>query len=80
MPKGSKTVSATSEQILQQVLALPIEERAELLEQLIATFDGPTNPALDELWAAEAHDRLDAYNRGELEAIDVEEVFREIDA
>jgi putative addiction module component (TIGR02574 family) len=72
-------VSATSEQILQQALALPPEERAELLEQLLAAFQGPTDPALDELWAAEAHDRLDAYDRGELEAVDVEEVLQEID-
>ena len=72
-------MSATSEQILQQALALPPEERAELLEQLLATFQGPTDPVLDELWANEAHDRLDAYDRGELEAIDVEEVLEHID-
>lgn len=72
-------MSATSEQILQQALALPPDERAELLEQLLAAFQGPTDPALDELWTAEAHDRLDAYDRGELEAIDVEKVLEQID-
>lgn len=72
-------MSATSEQILQQALALPPEERAELLERLLATFQGPTDPVLDELWANEAHDRLDAYDRGELEAVDVEEVLEHID-
>jgi putative addiction module component (TIGR02574 family) len=72
-------VSATSEQILRQALALPLEERAELLEQLLATFQGPTDPALDKLWIAEAHDRLDAYDRGELDAVSVEEVFEEIE-
>ncbi len=73
-------MSATSEQILQQALALPPEERAQLLEQLLATFDGPTNPALDELWVAEAHDRLDAYDRGELKAaISAEELFEQFE-
>jgi putative addiction module component (TIGR02574 family) len=72
-------VSTTSEQILQQALALPPEERAELLEQLLAAFQGPTDPVLDELWAAEAHDRLEAFDRGELKAVSVEEVFEEID-
>jgi len=72
-------MSASSEQILQQALALPPEERAELLEQLLATFQGPTDPALDKLWAAEAHDRLDAYDRGELDAANVDEVLEEID-
>jgi putative addiction module component (TIGR02574 family) len=72
-------VSATSEQILQQALALPLEERAELIEQLLATFQGPTDPALDKLWIAEAHDRLDAYDRGDMEAVSAEEVFEEIE-
>jgi putative addiction module component (TIGR02574 family) len=68
-------VSTTSEQILQQALALPLEERAELIERLLAMFDGPTDPALDELWAKESHDRLDAYDRGELKLVNVEEVL-----
>ena len=72
-------MSATSEQILQQALALPLDERAELLEQLLAAFQGPTDPVMDELWAAEAHDRLDAYDRGELGALDTEEVLKEIE-
>ena len=72
-------MSTTSDQILRQALALPLEERAELIEQLLATFQGPTDPALDKLWIAEAHDRLDAYDRGELEAVSVEEVFEEIE-
>ncbi|HJS25213.1 MAG TPA: addiction module protein [Pyrinomonadaceae bacterium] len=72
-------MSATSEQILRQALALPLEERAELIEQLLATFQGPIDPALDKLWITEAHDRLDAYDRGELEAISAEEVFEEIE-
>ena len=72
-------MSTTSEQILQQVLALPLEERAQLIERLLATFDTPPDPALDQLWANEAHDRLDAYDRGELDAVSIEDVFRQID-
>ena len=72
-------MSTTSEEILRQVLALPLEERAQLIERLLATFETPPNPALDELWANEAHDRLDAYDRGELEAVSIEDVFRQID-
>ena len=72
-------MSSTSEHILQQALALPLEERAELLEQLLAVFQGPPDPVVDQLWVAEAHDRLDAYDRGELEAIDAEKVLEQID-
>ena len=72
-------MSASSEQILQEALALPLEERAHLIEQLLATFQTPPDPALDQLWANEAHDRLEAYDRGELEAVDVEEVLEQLD-
>ena len=72
-------MSTTSDQIIQQVLALPLEERAQLIERLLATFETPPDPALDQLWANEAHDRLDAYDRGELDAVSIEDVFRQID-
>jgi putative addiction module component (TIGR02574 family) len=71
-------MSASSEQILKEALALPPQERAELVEQLLATFQSPPDPHLDELWAREAEDRLDAYDRGELKAISAEEVFKRI--
>lgn len=71
-------MSANSEQILKEALALPPQERAELVERLLATFQSPPDPKLDELWARESEDRLAAYGRGELEAIPAEEVFEKI--
>jgi len=71
-------MSTNSEQILKEALALPPQERAELVEQLLATFQSPPDPHLDELWAREAEDRLDAYDRGELSAVPAEEVFNKI--
>lgn len=71
-------MSASSEQILKQALALPLQERAELVDRLLATFQSPLDPHLNELWASEAEDRLDAYERGELKAVPAEEVFAKI--
>ena len=71
-------MSASSEQILKEALALPLQERAELVEQLLATFQSPPDPQIDELWACEAEDRLDAYDRGEIKAVSTEEVFNRI--
>ncbi len=34
---------------------------------------------LEQLWVREAHDRLNAYDRGELEEVSAEEVFEELD-
>lgn len=71
-------MSANSEQVLKEALDLPPQERAELVERLLATFQSPPDPHLDELWAREAEDRLDAYDRGELHAVPAEEVFDQI--
>jgi len=71
-------MSANTEQILKDALALPLQERAELVEQLLATFQSPADPHIDELWAREAEDRLDAYYRGELKAVPAEDVFDRI--
>jgi putative addiction module component (TIGR02574 family) len=71
-------MSASNDQILKDALALPLQERAELLERLIGTFQFPPDPRLDELWAREAEDRLDAFERGELKAVPAEEVFDRI--
>ena len=71
-------MSASSEQILKEALALPLQERAELLERLLGTFQSPPDQRLDELWAREAEDRLDAFERGELKAVPAEEVFDRI--
>ena len=72
-------MSASSEQILRQALALSPQDRAEIVERLLASFQVPPDPHLDELWVREAEDRLDAYDRGELGAVPAEEVFARIE-
>ena len=71
-------MSSSSDQILRDALALPPQERAVLLERLLASFQSAPDPNLDELWIREAEDRLDAYDRGELKAVPMEEVFERI--
>ena len=39
----------------------------------------PRDPELDKLWAQEAEDRIDAFDRGELGSVSAEEVFAEIE-
>lgn len=46
--------------ILHQALELPSNDRAALVEGLIASLDKP-NPACDAMWLKEAEDRLAAY-------------------
>jgi putative addiction module component (TIGR02574 family) len=57
-----------SKRVLEQALVLPAIERAALIEELFSSFDFPARQEIDKLWAHEAEDRIDAYERGELKA------------
>lgn len=61
-----------------QILALPPLERAGLIEDILASFDAGERKAIDEAWAAEARDRLKAFDNGEMEAFTMEEVKQRI--
>ena len=70
-------MSVSTETLLRQVLELPANDRAALVETLIVSLDKP-DPALDALWLKEADSRLAAYRSGELGAVDADEVFAEL--
>ncbi len=67
-----------SQQILTQAMSLSPMERAELVEELLATFDFPSRTEIDTGWRVEAEDRLEAFERGDMQAIPADEVFRRI--
>jgi putative addiction module component (TIGR02574 family) len=56
-------------ELTEQASLLPPTERAQLVEGILQSLDA-TDPSLDQIWAEEAKDRLAAYRRGELEALD----------
>ena len=72
-------MSPQGDRILLDALKLSPLERAELIERLLASFSFPERKAIDERWAAEAEDRIDAYERGELGSKSAEEVFARIE-
>ena len=68
-----------SQQILRDALGLPPIDRAELVEQILASFEFPARQDIDAAWAQEAEDRIDAYERGEIGSSPAAEVFKDID-
>lgn len=56
---------------------LPPSDRLQLVETILATLDKP-DPEILAAWAAEAEDRLAAFRRGDLTAVDENEVFGEL--
>ncbi|MEP7213206.1 MAG: addiction module protein [Acidobacteriota bacterium] len=71
-------MSLLLEEIEKQSKLLVPQEKAELAKKLIAALDGEAEPDVEELWIAEAQNRLDAYRRGELEARPRDEVIARI--
>ena len=72
-------MSPQADRVLLDALKLSPIERAELIEKLLASFSFPDRKAIDELWAAEAEDRIDAYERGEIKSRTAAEVFARIE-
>ena len=64
-----------SDNIFKEVLLLRPSEKARLIDKLISSLDKP-DKEIDELWAKEAEDRIDAYDQGKLKAVSLEEVLQ----
>jgi putative addiction module component (TIGR02574 family) len=62
-------------------LSLPREKREELAQELIISLDRdvPKHPDYDRLWAEEIQRRWAAYERGEVELVDNEQVMQRIE-
>jgi putative addiction module component (TIGR02574 family) len=67
-------MNAKTKALSQEARKLSPDERIALIEDLQRSLV-PTDPEIDRAWAEEARDRLNAYRRGEIEAITLEEVI-----
>lgn len=61
-------------EIVKQALSLPSGKKLELIDKLIASLDKPDED-IEKLWAKEAENRIDAYERGEMKSVSLEEVL-----
>ena len=66
-------------QILEEALKLPPTERAELIENLLTSFEFPSRETIDGMWAQEVESRIDAFERGEINVTPAKKVFAKIE-
>ena len=71
-------MSTTKEKILSESLKLSPIDRAELIENLMTSFEFPERKKIDELWTKESEDRIDAYEKGEIDTVSMKDVFDNI--
>ncbi|MHC4997368.1 MAG: addiction module protein [Planctomycetota bacterium] len=67
----------TTQQLIDQALALPEEERAIIVDSILRSLHTP-NPSIDALWAEEAERRLNDIQSGAVKPLDGEEVLKDI--
>jgi putative addiction module component (TIGR02574 family) len=68
-------MSKKGTEVLEEALSLPPGERAELADRLLTSLDASLGGRIDALWAAEAEERLDAFERGEIKTVSADDAF-----
>jgi putative addiction module component (TIGR02574 family) len=63
-----------------EALKLSPEEKVRIIDALWRSLDPAEQTAVDRAWAAESRDRLEAYRRGELKALDGETELKSIES
>lgn len=68
------------ETIFDEAMSLSPDRRAALAEKLLASLDEKYRAEIDIAWAQEAERRLEALDRGEVQAIPGDDVMRCLEA
>ena len=71
-------MTSTAKKVLEDALALPVDERRTLAEQLIKSVPRESAGAVSEAWDAEVLERLEAAERGEVQTRDWDVACREL--
>ena len=77
----SATISSMkAETIRREALSLPVQERAELAEQLLSSLDALSEIEIEQLWLLEAARRAAEMDRGLTKRASADEVRRQAQA
>lgn len=67
-------MTANTRQILKEALTLPSQERATLVDDLLASLYQP-DEQIDSLWRKEVEDRIAAYRSGKIRTVTLDDVL-----
>lgn len=71
-------VTAQARKILEQALSLPEDDRHRLAEALLDSIPAEVAEELEKAWNAEALRRAEAFERGDVQAIDGDKAMSEL--
>lgn len=67
----------SKDELISEAVSLPVEIRLQLVEKLLESIN-PTDDEVDHLWAIEAEKRVKEIDKGEVNTVPGEEVFRNL--
>jgi putative addiction module component (TIGR02574 family) len=67
-------MATSAQEILKEVLTLPLKDRATLVDDILASLDQP-DEQIDRIWRTEIDNRIAAYRAGKIRAVPLEEVL-----
>ncbi|HEX6564498.1 MAG TPA: addiction module protein [Chthoniobacterales bacterium] len=67
----------TTAELTAEILKLPSEEIAQVVEALLDRID-PISPEVDKIWVREAEERIDAFEQGKISAVDAESAMNRL--
>jgi putative addiction module component (TIGR02574 family) len=70
----------STETILREALSLPVQDRAELAEQLLSSLDELSEAEIAQLWLLEAARRAEEIDQGSAKRVSADEVRRQAQA
>jgi putative addiction module component (TIGR02574 family) len=66
-------MSRSAAEVLEEALALPEDQRAQVAERLVASLDGEVEPDADAQWGAEIELRLARIEAGQAKSVSMDE-------
>jgi len=67
----------SKDDLMSEAVSLPVEIRLQLVEKLLESLN-PSNKNIDKLWATEVERRIAEIDRGEVETVQGDDVFRKL--
>ncbi len=70
------SMSSNLDQLTADAMKLPLRDRVQLAQRLVATLDDEVETGTEELWFAEAERRFEELRTGKVEGVDSDKAFR----
>ncbi|HUB25335.1 MAG TPA: addiction module protein [Tepidisphaeraceae bacterium] len=73
-------MAMTKRQIIEAAKGLKLDDRMDVVDELVASVTPDEQREIDKAWEEEAEARLDAFERGEIKDVPGEQALDEIEA